>query len=271
MEGRPLTVAELLRRHKGKKRLAGTEKHRKEHSKPAEPKEDEEDIDAKIRALEAELARVSDGSEAGCSSSDDESESDGRRSSGGRRGAIKNGVRKRKLVSLTLEKERIPPLPVHLLPAPGCGVPKELKGAKGKRRKTVTATPNGSVPRPSGLDAAVRDLLSSYQPRSAEHVPNYCRVCQFQGASFDELEGHRREPLHREAARRERRLSACKLCRKQFTSPPQLKEHLQGRAHRERLQHVLAKQGKLAALRTGGGGSRIAGGSGHNGRDRRSS
>lgn len=40
--------------------------------------------------------------------------------------------------------------------------------------------------------------------------------------SLEALEKHKEEPLHVEAAKKERNISKCSLCKKQFTSPPQL-------------------------------------------------
>lgn len=41
--------------------------------------------------------------------------------------------------------------------------------------------------------------------------------------SLEELQRHKEEPLHLETAKKERKISTCSLCKKQFTSPPQLK------------------------------------------------
>ena len=43
-------------------------------------------------------------------------------------------------------------------------------------------------------------------------------------------------------------MSYCNLCRKQFTSPDQLKEHLDGAAHKQKLADVKAKQSKSKIL-----------------------
>lgn len=40
--------------------------------------------------------------------------------------------------------------------------------------------------------------------------------------SLEALEKHKQEPLHQEATKKERKISRCTLCKKQFTSPPQL-------------------------------------------------
>lgn len=50
------------------------------------------------------------------------------------------------------------------------------------------------------------------------HVPTLL----FALTSLEELEEHKLELLHQEAAKKERKISRCTLCKKQFTSPPQL-------------------------------------------------
>jgi hypothetical protein len=44
------------------------------------------------------------------------------------------------------------------------------------------------------------------------------------------------------ASEQERKMSYCRLCHKQFTSPEQLKEHLKGKGHVQKLEGVRAKQ-----------------------------
>lgn len=133
-----------------------------------------EAVDEKIAALEREL-NGGDGSssdeESGSSSAsvseDDEGNGRSREGSG----------EPTKLVS-PLEAEKIEPLPAHLLPRPGCGVPKVIKKKKLKRADAAASAASG----PSrGLDSAVKELLANYEARSSERVPFYCRVCQFQG------------------------------------------------------------------------------------------
>lgn len=41
--------------------------------------------------------------------------------------------------------------------------------------------------------------------------------------SLESLERHKQGELHQEASKKERKISTCSLCKKQFTSPPQLK------------------------------------------------
>jgi Zinc-finger of C2H2 type len=201
------------------------------------PVDEEDDLDAQIAALERQLGVDSSGSpgEDGSSSSsaDDDDDIDEKQPPAAKR----KQQQPAKLVSELLEKDRIQPLPPTLLPLPGCGVPKAAKRAA--KQKAAPARPLSS-----GLESAVRELLANYEPKSAERIPFYCRVCKFQGDSVEALDAHRQEPLHIEAAQKERKVSFCKLCRKQFTSPPQLQEHIQGKAHRDLLASMMEKQGK---------------------------
>ena len=89
----------------------------------------------------------------------------------------------------------------------------------------------------SGLEETIMEMLTNYEPTSAQHKPFWCRVCRFQGASLDEYEEHMRSDFHRGAKQMERELSTCKLCKKEFTSPDQLREHKRGKAHREKLEN----------------------------------
>ncbi|CAM9110362.1 unnamed protein product [Choristocarpus tenellus] len=214
-----MTVSKLLSR-------AGLEKRARNDgagSKLGRRKiESSDHIDSKIDELERELQHFSDTS--GIDSD-----------SGGSEKSSEEDIHSKFLP--TLSKERIEPLPSHLLPAKGCGIRKDTKRKKPKRLKS-------EKPSQSGLEGAVKELLSNYEARSSERVPFYCRVCKFEGSSLEDLEAHKLEPLHQEATRKERKVSTCSLCKKQFTSPPQLKEHIAGRAHRETLLGVRSRQGK---------------------------
>lgn len=136
-----------------------------------EPKDD--GVDDRIAALERELEQGTDSSE-GSSSSDTGDDSDVETSTGKREGNETTGVFK--FVS-SLEAEKIEPLPVHLLPLPGCGMPKRSSSREEKRSKVTRAPTKQS----SGLDSAVKELLDNYEARSSERLPFYCRVCKFQG------------------------------------------------------------------------------------------
>ncbi|CAM9113257.1 unnamed protein product [Discosporangium mesarthrocarpum] len=222
----PKTVTQLLRRASLRKRarIESVADYEDVKLKPKPPVVTV-GIDDKIAALERDLQQASESSNSSGISSDSEAETYGSDDS--------SGERPSKLVS-SLSKERIEPLPLHLLPTPGCGMPKD-------RKKSKRSSP---TPPTSGLEMAVKDLLANYEARSSERVPFYCRICKFQGCSVEELEAHKREPLHEVAVKKERKISNCSLCKKQFTSPPQLKEHLSGKAHREKLLAAMSKQGK---------------------------
>eukprot|EP00752_Nemacystus_decipiens_P010224 g9110.t1 len=207
-----------------------------------------EAVDDQIAALERELQANSEDSSS--SSSDDERPEEANGGAATTTTGSRERRRQLKLLS-PLEAEKIEPLPGHLLPRPGCGMPKANKSKKNKKPKGGGPNDGGDAAggkapaAPSqGLDSAVKELLANYEARSAERVPFYCRVCQFQGKSLEDLERHKEEPLHVVATKKERKVTFCNLCKKQFTSPPQLKEHLAGKAHFERLQAVMARQGK---------------------------
>lgn len=136
----------------------------------------DEAVDDQIAALERELNGGDD------SSSDEESSSSsGSENSSGDTSDDDNNGEPTKLVS-PLEAEKIEPLPAHLLPRPGCGVPKVVKKKKPKiARAEVDAAAAAGPSQSKGLDSAVKELLANYEARSSERVPFYCRVCQFQG------------------------------------------------------------------------------------------
>ena len=155
-----------------------------------------EAVDDQIAALERELQGGSEDSSSSSSSSNDESSSSAGSDDDDERPEEANGAtatssrsreRRRQLPLVSpLEAEKIEPLPAHLLPRPGCGVPKanskKKKPKKAKRgAKDEGVDAGGAAPAPSGLDSAVKELLANYEARSSERVPFYCRVCQFQG------------------------------------------------------------------------------------------
>ena len=85
----------------------------------------------------------------------------------------------------------------------------------------------------TGLDATVKEMMQDYQP--AQRKPFYCRICDFQGLSLDDYNAHVALESHLIKSKAERKLNSCKLCKKEFTSSNQLKEHLKGKAHLETL------------------------------------
>ncbi len=178
------------------------------------------------------------------------------------------------LKSRLVEEAAIPPLPSHLLPLPECkgkggtATKKKRKTRKEKQAEEAAAAEEEKeeeeeeetegrsqqkqqpVPRNSGLEQTVSEMLQNYQPASQEKRPFYCRICRYQGRNLDDLSTHKRTDLHRLAEEKERKVSFCRLCRKQFTSPEQLKGHLKGKPHQDLLKKRME----------GGGGGRGRGG-----------
>lgn len=137
----------------------------------AEKNTDMGGVDDRIAALERELeegTESSDDSPDSAESSEDDTESARDEGAGG-----KSVVSK--FVS-PLDTEKIAPLPAHLLPHAGCGIPKS-NSRKLKRTKVAREKPETSP----GLAKVVEELLSNYEARSSERVPFYCRVCKFEG------------------------------------------------------------------------------------------
>jgi hypothetical protein len=194
-----LTAAELVRKRTGK-----------QEQQPEKAEEaDNEDLDERIRQLEAELNSDNDEStDDGDSDSDAEEEEE-------------PGV----LCLSTAKDERIKGLSQDLLPT-------------NKKRSLKGIDSRPSQKPKSGLETAVKELLDGYVARSAERLPFYCRVCAHQYTNEPEFREHKQGDFHQTAAEMERKASYCKLCRKQLTSPAQMKEHLFSRPHKERLASV---------------------------------
>lgn len=96
-----------------------------------------------------------------------------------------------------------------------------------------------------GLEATVKELLSNYTPTSSyEKRPFWCRVCQVQSEDEVSFQEHRNSEFHIIATNEERKRSECRICRKQFTSPEQLKEHMKGSKHKEKLASLKEYQQK---------------------------
>mmetsp|Transcript_14285 Transcript_14285/g.18718 ORF Transcript_14285/g.18718 Transcript_14285/m.18718 type:complete len:263 (-) Transcript_14285:247-1035(-) len=134
----------------------------------------------------------------------------------------------------SLDEERIIPLPASLLPQ-----------GKFKARESKVKSSSKSPIKKTGLEHAVEELLSNYQPTSAERRPHYCRVCMYQGTSVEDLAQHRDSDFHKLAIQKERKMSFCQLCKKQFTSPAQLQEHVSGKMHKEKLNRRKQSQQKF--------------------------
>jgi hypothetical protein len=193
----PATFTELLSRGGGIKR-----------KRARVGKEQEEDIDSRIARLEAELANSASSSDS--EGSEDEHDNNGELSAGSLEASEiveKDG----KLISALLvdKSARIQPLPPSMLPDPACGTrppkgdvsspPPDKKDGRNSQRPRVLSRPlqqtasgpKAQVQRGQGLEAAVRELQHTYEARSAERVPFYCRACKFQGSSVDDLAAHR--------------------------------------------------------------------------------
>lgn len=224
----PCTAAELLRQ----KRKAGKAKPEPSVKVISQPPDD---IDEEIRRLEAELANESDEDEH--DSSDVETNSETEDDS---RGTV--------LCLSSVQKDRIEPLPSNLLPS---NRKRSLKGIDrvnaSERDDADQSNKKKSKLVSSGLEAAVKEVLDGYVPRSSERLPFYCRVCAQQMSDEDSFTTHKETEFHTTAVEMERKRSFCKLCRKQLTSPAQLQEHLSSRPHRERLDWVRQKQGNSAS------------------------
>jgi Zinc-finger of C2H2 type len=183
------------------------------------------DLDEEIRRLEQELAKDDDDD----SSDDDDDDSH-------------NGAQQAQILSLSKSKKAtIEHLPPSLLPTIATRKQRVSGSSSGKdpKRPKTELQYNAKKPKAKsnpGLEAAVRHVLQGYQPRSAERLPFYCRVCARQYDDTTTFEAHKQDEFHVTAVALERQASTCKLCRKTFTSPTQLTEHLQSKPHRERLQ-----------------------------------
>jgi uncharacterized CHY-type Zn-finger protein len=231
---RPLTATELIRQRASKQRRSADNHANRDVDDSDTTRENKVDLDDEIRRLEEELQRDEDEDDSDASSTSS-SESDKRKA----------------IVSLSESKvARIESLPASLLP----GIKKRtLKGVDGrddnikkktKKQRTSNESKDASGEQnvSEGLKFAVQEILRGYQPRSAERLPFYCRVCAKQFENEDEFNAHKVEAFHKTAAAMERKASFCKLCRKQLTSPAQLQEHLRSKPHKQRLQSVQSQQ-----------------------------
>jgi Zinc-finger of C2H2 type len=207
----PLTAAELLRR-------------KQKRASQSEPKIDSVDLDDEIRRLEAELQSDSDDSSTSSDSSETDSSNDSQNNN--------DNDASDKVVCLSKVKDdTIESLPQHLLPS---GKRRKIKGFDDEYTKEKKPA--------IGLEAAVKEILQGYVPRSAEKLPFYCRYCAKQYSTEDDFIAHKQTDFHIKAEEMERKASYCRLCRKQLTSPVQLQEHLKSRPHKEILQKRKQRQ-----------------------------
>ena len=94
----------------------------------------------------------------------------------------------------------------------------------------------------SGLEKTVRELLLNYIPQSVEKKAFHCRICRIESVDIESFESHKLSEMHLVAVKMEKKMSFCNLCRKQFTSPNQLREHISGNGHKEFLAKTKEKQ-----------------------------
>ena len=165
-----------------------------------------------------------------------------------------------KIVS-SLANERIAPLPKSMLPSADCGPGSKQKAVAPVKKRAIrfadeggdvsskksktsesSSSSSSSSSNLKGMEATIKDMLRDYKPTSGEKKPFWCRICQFQGTTEKEFTDHRASEFHITAAKIEAKMSYCNLCRKQFTSPAQLKEHLDAKGHKERLARIRGKQ-----------------------------
>jgi hypothetical protein len=93
------------------------------------------------------------------------------------------------------------------------------------------------------MEESIRIMLSQYQPVSTqEKVPFYCRICKIQSKDMESFIVHKRSDYHNLATKMERNLRYCKHCDKEFTSPDQLKGHMEGKGHKEQVQRLAARK-----------------------------
>jgi hypothetical protein len=135
-----------------------------------------------------------------------------------------------KISSSFLEKDKIQPLEESFLPHTkftACSSKKVKLKFPNEFRKPVTR---------HSYSYKMDNAIDSYIPMSQKsRVPYFCRVCGMQCHDGEDFEKHMQSTTHREKERFDRQISFCHLCRKQFTSPDQLKEHKSGKWHQSRL------------------------------------
>lgn len=204
-------------------------------------------IDEQIALLQKNVGSSNDGSSGSDSDSGSESEEDGYSS-----GDSADGLRVERdsegniirFVSSIQDKEKISPLSAEYLPAARCNTSSYVEGGKSKKR-SIRFSDEGPTPEQiaiSGMEKTVREMLAHYEPASHDKKPFFCRVCSHQAGSMEELEEHKLSDFHAVAVKVERTRSFCKHCEKQFTSPDQLKSHMEGKAHKEKVANLAKRR-----------------------------
>jgi hypothetical protein len=159
-----------------------------------------------------------------------------------------------RIYSVLQRKERINPLTTNQLPLPKY-LAHALQDKKKENRKrqvqfndesaadTTTSTgyqenENEERKRKMNSIQSIQRVIREYVPSSHLKLPFYCRFCQFQGKDLEEYNQHidPSNQSHIEQMKFHQKVCFCKVCKKQFTSPEQLKEHFSGKAHQERIE-----------------------------------
>ena len=301
-EDEPLPFAELMRKRAGESsKVDGKERHGGDDDGSDG---EGEDIDDEIRRLEAELAAGSDDDDSSeySEGSDDESIPDDDQLEGQSKRKISFGPSTEYtddrmndsdehvpseggIIRSNLEAERIAPLPKSALPQmkrrklKGIDADVDGDGEKEKKKKRKASNKDDEDIN-EGLREAVKEVLSGYEARSHERIPFYCRVCSVQSKDMESFLAHKNTDFHKAAVKAERKATYCQACRKQFTSPVQMEEHLNSKPHHERMIYLRSKnhggggggRGGRGAGRFGAGrgrfGTRSRDGSGYSGRGR---
>lgn len=287
----PLPFAELMRKRAGES--SKTDDKEKSGDDDNRSEDVGEDIDDEIRRLEAELAADSDDDDDDSSEysggSDDESTPDDDDELGGKskrkisfgpsteytdhrmNDSDKVVPSEGGVIRSNLESERIVPLPKSALPQmkrrklKGIDADVDDDGEKKNKRKSSNKDDKDVN---EGLREAVKEVLSGYEARSHERIPFYCRVCSVQSKDMESFLAHKNTDFHNAAVKAERKATYCQACRKQFTSPVQMEEHLNSKPHHERMIYLRSRnQGRGG--RGGRGAGRFGAGRGRFGRDGR--
>ena len=300
----PLPFAEMMRKRAGESTKADGEDTNGGDSNGSDDKE--EDIDDEIRRLEAELAADSDDDSSDYSGGGSDDESIPYMYDDEREGKSKRKISFGPSTEYTddrindsnehvpsgggiirsnLEAERIAPLPKSALPQmkrrklKGIDADVDGDGDKEKKKKKKSSNKDDENVN-EGLREAVKEVLSGYEARSHERIPFYCRVCSVQSKDMESFLAHKNTDFHKAAVKAERKATYCQACRKQFTSPVQMEEHLNSKPHHERMIYLRSKnhggggggRGGRGAGRFGAGrgrfGTRSRDGSGYSGRGR---
>lgn len=283
-EDEPLPFAEVLRRRRQQQHSLSLDADKESKDIENEIKE-EEHIDDEIRQLELELAADSDEGSDSLHSDEEESEDNNDEAERGRKVSFGPATEYSDddkpegeklpadggIIRSNLVGERIAPLPKSALPQMKR---RKLKGIDGddvadapkkKRRKKTEQTTAVS----NGLREAVKEVLGGYVARSNERIPFYCRVCSNQSEDMASFLAHKDTDFHKAAVQAERKATYCQACRKQFTSPVQMKEHLESKPHHDRMAFLRSRnQGGGNYGGRGGRGQFGQGGRGYSGRGR---